>query len=86
MTNQTETAKPEAPTEAGSQVERVVGRLSMHTLKAQKKCIEWLIYCLKMGWSEDQLDDLEIIWWRFHDKHGNLVPPNDPLEGHGPQK
>jgi hypothetical protein len=34
------------------------GRMSK---KALKQCAEWLEYCLKIGWSKEQLDGLEAI-------------------------
>ncbi len=43
------------------------------TLKAKKVCAEWLIYCLKVGWPKKSLNTLESIWWKYHDRFGNLV-------------
>jgi hypothetical protein len=40
--------------------------------KALKQCAKWLAYCLKIGWSKEQLDRLEAIWWKYHDENGNL--------------
>ncbi|KKN02821.1 hypothetical protein LCGC14_1113890 [marine sediment metagenome] len=43
-------------------------------LKAIKKCTEWLTYCLKIGWSKQDLDSLEALWWKYHDSWtGNLT-------------
>jgi hypothetical protein len=36
--------------------------------KAIRECAEWLSYCLKIGWTKGQLDELEKIWWKYHDK------------------
>jgi hypothetical protein len=47
----------------------------MPTLKARRECAEWLSYCLKIGWAKASLDELEKIWWRFHDGQGRLVNP-----------
>lgn len=44
----------------------------MKTKKAIKKCAEWLVYCLEIGWKREQLDTLESLWWRWHDDNGNL--------------
>jgi len=40
--------------------------------KGIKLCAEWLAYCLKIGWSRDDLDRLEEVWWEYHDEDGNL--------------
>lgn len=40
--------------------------------KALKACAEWLAGCLSIGWSYDDLDLLEEIWWRYHDDCGRL--------------
>lgn len=34
--------------------------------RAIKACAEWLAYCLSIGWSRDDLDGLEELWWKFH--------------------
>jgi hypothetical protein len=45
----------------------------MRTVSAIKKCAKWLSYCLEIGFRKDQLDDLEALWWKFHDDSGNLI-------------
>lgn len=45
----------------------------MKTSRAIKKCAEWLSYCLSIGYTKEQLDRLEEIWWMFHDERGNLI-------------
>ena len=47
--------------------------MSEPTLKAVKKCAEWLATCIKLGWGRECLDDLEKIWWKHHDEQGNLL-------------
>lgn len=42
------------------------------TIGATKKCAEWLATCLDLGWSRSSLDQLEWIWWKYHDRFGNL--------------
>ena len=42
------------------------------TRKAIQKCGEWLALCLRLGWSRDQLDALEALWWEHHNECGNL--------------
>ncbi len=42
------------------------------TTAALKKCAEWLAFCLSIGWSRDQLDALEALWWKHHDRFGRL--------------
>jgi hypothetical protein len=42
------------------------------TQKAIKECAKWLSYCLKIGWSKGSLDQLERIWWEYHDEMGKL--------------
>lgn len=43
------------------------------TLRALRACAEWLCYCLSIGWRKDELDELERLWWRYHDRHGKLT-------------
>jgi hypothetical protein len=44
----------------------------MRTEKAMIACLDWLAYCLKIGWSVADVPRLEAIWWAFHDDEGNL--------------
>lgn len=39
------------------------------TLRTQaiKKCAEWLMYCLEIGWPKSDLDELELAWWQCRD-------------------
>jgi hypothetical protein len=54
----------------------------VRTLRATRACATWLAECLRLGWSRDQLDALEAIWWQFHDDQGNLIPaPKDGVGG-----
>lgn len=46
---------------------------------AVKECAKWLAYCLSAGWRRSDLVDLESIWWRYHDKNGNLLQPIPPI-------
>ncbi len=39
---------------------------------AIKACAEWLVKCLEIGWPKSALDELEEIWWKFHDANGQL--------------
>jgi hypothetical protein len=41
--------------------------------QAVKKCFEWLKWCLDNGWPRTALDDLEKLWWQYHDEHGELI-------------
>jgi len=44
----------------------------MKTLKAIKTCSYWLSYCIKIGWNKNDIDQLEELWWKFHDDNGNI--------------
>lgn len=35
--------------------------------RAIKKCAEWLMYCLEIGWAKADLDELESAWLLCHD-------------------
>lgn len=50
------------------------------TPRAWKACAEWLSTCLRLGWSREMLDDLEALWWRYHDRRGNLITGPLPAE------
>ena len=45
----------------------------MKTKKAIYNCANWLAYCLSIGWSKNDIDGLENLWWQYHDDQGNLV-------------
>ena len=43
-----------------------------------RKYGEWLAECLRLGWSRDDLDALEALWWKYHDEDGRLrIDPMD---------
>jgi hypothetical protein len=42
------------------------------TERAKLACAHWLAACLRLGWPKSVLDDLEAIWWKFHDCQGRL--------------
>jgi len=41
--------------------------------KAVMACARWLVACKKLGWPESDLDELQEIWWRYHDDAGEFV-------------
>lgn len=43
------------------------------TTKAVRLCAEWLKKCLDLGWPKSAIDDLEKLWWKYHDERGNPV-------------
>lgn len=43
------------------------------TARAIRGCAEWLHSCLSLGWPKSSLDELEALWWKYHDRYGNLV-------------
>jgi hypothetical protein len=61
------------------------------TKQAIRECAEWLAMCRQIGWTLEELDFLEALWWKYHDPRGrliqahpivNIVPPNaDTPEG-----
>jgi hypothetical protein len=40
------------------------------TPRATRECAEWLTTCLRLGWPKLMLDDLEQLWWKYHDNYG----------------
>lgn len=68
--------------------------------KAIYACANWLSACIRMGWDKSLLDELERIWWQWHDDYGNMIERNpksaprtrtnfetdgcDPPQWHGP--
>ena len=40
----------------------------MKSLLAIRMCAGWLSLCIKLGWSKDALDELEALWWKYHDE------------------
>ena len=41
--------------------------------KGIKKCAEWLIFCLSVGYKKFQLDALEKLWLQYHNDNGELI-------------
>ncbi len=38
------------------------------------QCDSWLAACAAHGWNKAGLALLERLWWKHHDKDGNLKP------------
>lgn len=50
--------------------------MSQPTLRAQRKCAQFLSYCLSIGWDRSCLDDIERIFWLYRDEQtGELISP-----------
>lgn len=47
--------------------------LSVPHPNANRRCLEWLTYCLQIGWPPDDLVALQKIWWEHHDDYGRLI-------------
>ena len=47
--------------------------MSNYTPKAVEQCAEWLSECLRLGWPKSALDQLEALWWKYHDERGSIV-------------
>ena len=46
------------------------------SLRASRKCAEWLIGCRQIGWPRSMLDQLEDLWWKYHDREtGRPISP-----------
>jgi hypothetical protein len=45
----------------------------MKTQRALKACAIWLAYCVQIGWAKEKLDELEALWWKFHDDQGRIT-------------
>lgn len=39
-------------------------------------CLKWTDSCRELGWQEDQLDDLELLFWQYRDSNGRLKQPS----------
>ena len=37
------------------------------SLKALIGCAQWLEACIEIEWEKSDLDDLEKLWWKYHD-------------------
>jgi hypothetical protein len=44
------------------------------TVWALRACLKWLEACSELGWQDDDLPKLEVLWWDYHDKEGNRIP------------
>lgn len=49
------------------------------TREAVTKCGYWLAACLGYGWRKSDLDWLEALWWKCHDRHGRLIESPRPV-------
>ena len=45
------------------------------TYNAIYQCARWLSYCVQIGWLKRDLDELEALWWKYHDHRGRLRSP-----------
>ena len=52
--------------------------MSERSRTAIKACADWLVQCLEIGWPKSALDELEEIWWKFHDANGQLIEGSAP--------
>jgi hypothetical protein len=43
------------------------------TYEALEQCQKWLRDCLRLGWRNRDLTDLEKLWWEYHDQNGNPI-------------
>jgi hypothetical protein len=53
--------------------------------RALLACAEWLSWCLDQGWHRSQIDNLESLWWRYHDDRGRLCAPLQHRGDHADQ-
>lgn len=45
------------------------------TAKAIRECAQWLAICReKMAWSQEYLDKLEALWWKYRKPNGEFIP------------
>jgi hypothetical protein len=46
------------------------------------KRAEWLVYCLEIGFTKEQIPELEKVWDTYKDEYGNLRPTTpSPVQG-----
>lgn len=43
------------------------------TIKGIKECAKWLEACLALGFSKSKLDELEELYWQYHDGNGDVI-------------
>jgi len=48
-------------------------------------CAHWLVACLRLGWRRSDLDWLEALWWKHHDRFGNLCDEAQAVGAVDPQ-
>ncbi|MCX6845049.1 MAG: hypothetical protein NTU84_00530 [Verrucomicrobia bacterium] len=47
--------------------------------EGMRRCLEWIDSCRELGWNEDQLDDLELLFWQYRDSNGEFKQPSDEV-------
>ena len=50
------------------------------TREAVRDCAIWLHACLELGWRKSDLDFLELLWWKYHDHTGQLMPDKRAID------
>ena len=43
------------------------------TRKEIEDCARWLSYCIDLGWDKSNLQELEDLWWEYHDDKSAAV-------------
>lgn len=43
------------------------------TSKAIRDCAYWMTACLDFGWPKESLDDMQSLWWKYHNEKGELI-------------
>lgn len=54
-------------------VKKVNLRPTDATIEALRGCLRWLDACKELGWLDEQLPNLEALWWKYHDKDGKIL-------------
>ena len=63
--------KPKTAAAGAVDLQRLVGRPADASREGLAKCLAWIDACREIGWAEEQMDDLEAIFWKYKDKDGN---------------
>jgi hypothetical protein len=42
-----------------------------------EECGHWLAYCLRIGWRRDDLDMLELLWWKYRPRRKQPLTGED---------
>ncbi len=64
-------ALPTSPTDIQAELDRIRAEVKP-TRRGIMLCAQMMADMLKLGWKKEDLDSLEILFWKCRDRHGDV--------------